>query len=199
MGTSSDLLPEPEAIAEYLSASLGTPSEVLGPELWVLYKLKQAARRSGGVLAVPLYNLEGEEAVELGWMAIGIRMAVAIGGTMVRDPNLREKVGFNQTDELLMDAAQETLNIVSVAFNQKLETLGWHSGIRTGTMEMLSPEELDRQVLRTGEGVLSGLYILRFPKLNLPSWTKRLGSLGIAFHCDPEQGPRPLIMRSGDE
>ncbi|HKJ88019.1 MAG TPA: hypothetical protein VKA48_05875 [Gammaproteobacteria bacterium] len=195
----SDILPEPEAIAEYLSSSLGTTAQVLGPELWVLYKLKQAARRSGGVLTVPLYNLEGEEEVELGWMAIGIRMAVAIGAMMVRDPNLREKVGLNQVDELLMDAAQETLNIVTGAFNEKLEGLGWHSGIRTGPMEMLSPQDLDNQILRTGSGVLSGLYILRFPKHNLPSWTKRLGSLGIAFHCDPEQGPRPLIMRSSGE
>lgn len=193
-----DLLPDAQAIVDYLAVPLGTQPEVNGPERITQYKLRQLARLSGGMLAVPLYNLEGEEEAEMGWMAVGIRMAVAIGGLMVSDPEVREKVGFNQAENLLMDAAQEILNTVTVGFNAELERQGGHQGIRIGTLIKIAPADVEEGGLQAGSGGVAGVYTIRFPKHDFPSLTRRRGSLAIAFLRRPDQHEaRPRIATPG--
>ena len=196
-----DLLPQAEAIVDYLAVPLGTRPVVQGPERMTQYKLRQLARLSGGMLAVPLYNLEGEDEKEMGWMAVGIRMAVAIGGLMVSDPEVREKVGFNQADDLLMDAAQEILNTVTEGFNQELETLASHQGIRIGTLVKVAPADVEEGILQAGTGGVAGVYTIDFPKHDFPSLTRRRGSLAIAFLRNwdqPEGRPRIGTPPEGD-
>lgn len=179
MAASSELLPDADAIAERFKPLVATRALVEGPESLIQFKLKQVARRSGGMLVVPIFR-EGRE-MPVGWMGVGVRMAIAIGGLMLQDPEVREKVGSIDVDDILIDAAQEVLNVTASAFNLQLEAHGQKHGIRIGQAVQVGPADVEERRIDVGEGVASGLYKVHFPYLQAPSLTKRRGALSISF------------------
>jgi hypothetical protein len=179
MAASSDLLPDADAIAERLKPLVATKALVEGPERLIQFKLKQVARRSGGMMVVPIFREERE--MPVGWMGVGVRMAIAIGGLMLQDPEVREKVGSIDVDDILIDAAHEVLNITASAFNLQLEAMGQRHEIRIGQAVQVGPADVEERRIDVGAGVVSSLYKVHFPYLQAPSLTKRRGALSISF------------------
>ena len=194
--SSVELLPDSERIARNISLAIGLRTVAEGPEILVNFKLKQVARRSGGLLCVPLFDGRGDTAVELGWMAVGVRMAIAIGGLLIQDPDVRRKAGQIRAEGLLVDAAQEMLNITVSTFNACLEETGLDCEVRTGNPVEITPDDVDNHMLQLGSQPTAGLYKLNFPGFDIPALTKRSGSLSVAF-SQPEQEDqaRPQIVR----
>ena len=174
-----DDLPSPKAISKGLTQLLMSEPKVEGPEKLVNFKLNQVARRSGGMFVATLHrNLQDDEEV-IGWIGVGIRMAIGVGCMMVMDPSVEDKVERVETSDLTLDAARETLNVATVFFNEELENRGWSYGIRVGRARKMAPNELKGGGVDADDFEVGGIYLIHFPDIS--ALDKRGGSLFIAF------------------
>ncbi|HKL76936.1 MAG TPA: hypothetical protein VJ985_01015 [Gammaproteobacteria bacterium] len=174
-----DDLPSSKAVSSGLAQLLGQTPNVEGPEKLVNFKLNQVARRSGGMFVSALHrNLQGDEEI-IGWMGVGIRMAIATGCMMVMDPSVEEKVESAETTDLTLDAAREVLNVATVFFNEELENKGWDYGIRVGHAKQMAPNEMKNQGVDADNFSVGGIYLIHFPEVR--ALDKRGGSLFVAF------------------
>mgnify|MGYP000190910565 CR=1 FL=1 len=174
-----DLLPSANALSKGLSQLLMTSPKVEGPEKLVNFKLNQVARRSGGMFIATLHrNVQDDEEV-IGWMGVGVRMAIATGGMMVGAPAVSDKVANVEVSDLALDAARETLNVATVYFNEELEQKGWEYGIRVGNARQLAPNELKGAGVDADSFTIGGVYVITLPEID--ALGKRGGSLMIAF------------------
>jgi hypothetical protein len=123
-------------------------------------------------------NVQDDEEI-IGWMGVGIRMAIATGCMMVMDPAVEEKVEKVETSDLTLDAARETLNVATVFFNQELENKGWTHGIRVGNARPMAPNEMKGAGVDAEEFDVGGIYLIHFPSVR--ALDKRGGSLFVAF------------------
>ncbi|MFA9461465.1 hypothetical protein [Thiohalorhabdus methylotrophus] len=174
-----DDLPTPKAISSGFAQLLSQTPKVEGPEKLVNFKLNQVARRSGGMFVAALHrNLQGDEEI-IGWMGVGIRMAIATGCMMVMDPSVEEKVENVESNDLTLDAAREVLNVATVFFNQELENKGWEYGIRVGHARPMAPNEMKGEGVDADNFSVGGIYLIHFPDIR--ALDKRGGSLFVAF------------------
>ena len=193
------LLPEAREIGKNLTTALSHEARVDGPEELVNFKLKQVARRAGGLLAVPLYPNHRDLAVEMGWITVGVRLAIAFGGLMLEDPDVKKKVGAAEPEDMQLDAAREILNITSAAFNLQLEAEGWESGVRVGELVHLSPDDVENRRLTLSDDAVTGLFKITFPGIDIPVLTKRCGSLAVAFAPDvDDQRVAPRVLAGAE-
>jgi hypothetical protein len=193
------LLPAARDIAKRLTTALSQDARVDGPEDLVNFKLKQVSRRAGGLLAVPLYPNHRDLAVEMGWITVGVRLAIAFGGLMLEDPEVKRKVGTAEPEDMQLDAAREILNITSAAFNLQLEAEGWASGVRVGELVQLTPDDVENRRLTLTDDAVTGLYKITFPGVDIPALTKRCGSLAVAFAPDVDDEVVPPRILVSDE
>jgi hypothetical protein len=174
-----DDLPSSQAISKGLTQLLMNEPKVEGPEKLVNFKLNQVARRSGGMFVAALHrNVQDDEEI-IGWMGVGIRMAIAVGCMMVMDPAVEEKVEKVESSDLTLDAARETLNVATVFFNQELENKGWDYGLRVGNARAMAPNEMKAAGVDAEEFDVGGIYLIHFPSVR--ALDKRGGSLFVAF------------------
>jgi len=195
----SQLLPDAGEIAKNLTTALSQDTRLEGPEDLVNFKLKQVARRAAGLLAVPLYPNHRELAVEMGWITVGVRLAIAFGGFMLEDHEVKRKVGSAEPEDMQLDAAREILNISTACFNLKLEAEGWESGVQVGELVHLTPDDVENRRLTLPDGAVTGLYKVTFPGMEIPALTKRCGTLAVAFAPDVDEERVPPRILVGEE